>query len=226
MPISNTRTKLIEAEEKANQLFKAIEERTLITSGKTERELNSEVFDLALELFGIEKYWHKRIVRSGPNTLFPYAENPPDLVIQKDDILFFDFGPVFEDWEADFGRTYVIGNDPLKHKLRNDIETAWYETKHWFRQQNKLTGGELYHYTVELAKRYGWTFGGPIAGHIIGQFPHEKLEPHTQDLYVHPENNKDMFAPDKNGKPREWILEIHFVDTEKQIGGFFEQLLT
>jgi len=35
-----------------------------------------------------------------------------------------------------------------------------------------------------------------------------------------------MFAPDTNGMKRNWILEIHFVDREKQIGGFFEQLLT
>ena len=26
--------------------------------------------------------------------------------------------------------------------------------------------------------------------------------------------------------PRDWILEIHFVDRPRQIGGFFEQLLT
>jgi hypothetical protein len=28
------------------------------------------------------------------------------------------------------------------------------------------------------------------------------------------------------GAPRHWILEIHFVDRERQIGGFFEELLT
>ena len=38
------------------------------------------------------------------------------LVIQEGDILFFDFHPVFEGWEADLGRTYVLGNDPLKLK--------------------------------------------------------------------------------------------------------------
>jgi len=35
-----------------------------------------------------------------------------------------------------------------------------------------------------------------------------------------------MFLPDKNGVKREWILEIHFIDADKKIGGFFEQLLT
>src|ERR1700733_1004159 len=123
--MSTTKKKLREAENIAIQLFKAAEDRHLITAGKSEERLNTEIFQLAAELFGIEKHWHKRIVRSGANTLMPYNENPPDLVIQADDILFFDFGPIFEDWEADFGRTYVIGDDPVKHKLKNDIGLAW-----------------------------------------------------------------------------------------------------
>jgi len=218
-------TRLIEAEQKAAQLFKAIEDSGMIQPGKSERELNDQVFQLAFELFGIEKYWHKRIVRSGPNTLHPYDENPPDMIVQTDDILFFDFGPVFEDWEADLGRTYVIGNDRYKHKLKNDIESAWYEAKEWFGKQTKLTGAEFYKYVITLAKRMGWEYGSEIAGHLIGQFPHERLEKGNYGLYVHPGNHNDMFAPDADGNERHWILEIHFTDKEKQIGGFFEQLL-
>ena len=98
--------------------------------------------------------------------------------------------------------------------------------KNGFIQQTKLTAAELYQYTVEKAKEYGWTFGGELAGHLIGEFPHERLEPGNYQLYVHPDNHNDMFLPDANGNKREWILEMHFVDREKQIGGFFEQLLT
>ena len=224
--MNTTKGNLIEAEAKAAKLFKEIEERGLIVAVKTEAQLNEEIFNLALEMYGIKKYWHKRIVRSGANTLMPYNENPPNLVIQADDILFFDFGPVFEDWEADFGRTYVIGNDPVKQKLRDDIEKAWFDGKEWFKTKNKLTGAELFTHAVGLAKKYGWEFGGPIAGHIVGQFPHERLAPGSQGLYIHPKNHNDMFAPDKDGKLREWILEIHFVDRQRKIGGFFEQLLT
>jgi Xaa-Pro aminopeptidase len=223
--MSDTITRLKEAEEKAGQLFQTAEDRGLITPGKTEHQLNKEIFELAHELFGIEKYWHKRIVRSGPNTLQPYNENPPDLTLQEDDILFFDFGPIFEDYEADFGRTYVLGNDPYKNRLKNDIEKAWHEAKDWFHTHTRLTGAEYYQYAVQLAQQYGWTYGGEIAGHLIGQFPHERLESGNHGLYVHPENHNDMFAPDANGQPRHWILEIHFVDKERQIGGFFEQLL-
>jgi len=224
--MDTVKAKLQDAEEKAGQLFGAVEDSGLISPGQSEKEINTAIFKLAEELFGIKKYWHKRIVRSGVNTLQPYNENPPDLIVQQDDILFLDFGPVFEDWEADFGRTYVLGDDPVKHKLKNDIEMAWHEGKAWFGTKTALTGAEYYQYVTGLAGHYGWTFGGEIAGHLIGQFPHERLDPGNYDLYVHPGNHNDMFAPDANGMKRNWILEIHFVDREKQIGGFFEQLLT
>lgn len=76
-------------------------------------------------MYGIDTYWHKRIVRSGPNTLLPYDENPPDLTLQADDTLFLDLGPVFEQWEADFGRTFVLGSDPFKLKLKRDVGLAF-----------------------------------------------------------------------------------------------------
>lgn len=224
--MTDTKAKLLEAEAKALHLFNEIENRNLIVAGKSENQINTEIYNLAFELFGIEKYWHKRIVRAGANTLRPYDDNPPDLILKEDDILFLDFGPVFEDWEADFGRTYVIGNDPLKYKLKADIELAWHEAKNWFNKQTKLTGAEFHEYIVELAKQYGYAYGGQLAGHLIGHFPHERLEPKNYGLYVHPENPNDMFLPDVNGNKRHWILEIHFINTEKQFGGFFEQVLT
>ncbi|MEO8086700.1 MAG: M24 family metallopeptidase [Bacteroidota bacterium] len=221
-----TKAKLMEAEANALHLFNEIEKRNIIVAGKSETQINTEVYNLAFELFGIEIYWHKRIVRAGINTLQPYDENPPDLILQEDDILFLDFGPVFEEWEADFGRTYVIGKDPLKHKLKKDIEVAWYEAKEWFHKQTKLTGAEYWKYINQLALQYGWEYGGQLGGHLIGHFPHERLEAKNYGLYVHPENHNDMFLPDANGNTRHWILEIHFVDRKNKIGGFFEQLLT
>ena len=115
---------LLQAQEKANELFHAVESKGLIRPGIPETTLNQDIYDLAKEMYGISTYWHKRIVRAGRNTLAPYDENPPDLKIGDDDILFLDLGPVFEEWEADFGRTFVVGSDPVKLKLRDDIASG------------------------------------------------------------------------------------------------------
>ena len=107
-------SELLEAQTRAEALFHQVEARGLIRPGVTEKGLNAEIYALAQELYGITTYWHKRIVRAGKNTLLPYADNPADHTIGDDDILFLDLGPVFEQWEADFGRTFVLGSDPLK----------------------------------------------------------------------------------------------------------------
>jgi Xaa-Pro dipeptidase len=219
-------TELLEAQTKAEQLFAQIEARDLIRPGITESRLNADIYALAEEMYGINTYWHKRIVRAGRNTLLPYAENPPDLTLGTDDILFLDLGPVFEKWEADFGRTFVLGSDPLKHKLRQDVGSAFAEGKQYFNETPDITGSELFKYATSLAEKFGWEFGGRIAGHLIGQFPHEKIANDKVTLYVHPDSHLPMRARDDKGQERHWILEIHFVDREREIGGFYEELLT
>ena len=126
------------------------------------------------------------------------------------DSLFIDFGPIFEEWEADFGRTYVIGKDPYKIKLKDDIESAWHDCKKYFDTQKKITGAELYQYASDLALDYNWEFGGEIAGHIIGNYPHERLEKEDKTNYIHPNNPEDMFNKDKKGKVRNWILAVSY----------------
>src|SRR3984957_7978571 len=160
-------SELLEAQARAEALFRQVEARGLIRPGITENGLNAEIYALAQELYGITTYWHKRIVRAGKNTLLPYAENPPDLTIEEDDILFLDLGPVFEEWEADFGGAFVLGSDPLKRKLQRDIEQAFADGKQYFNEHPELTSGEYFNYVHSLAEKFGWEFGGPIAGHLI-----------------------------------------------------------
>ena len=218
---------LIKAEEHAKVLFQEAEQRNLLVAGQTEKDLNGKVFKLAEELFGIKKYWHKRIVRAGKNTLYPYKENPPNLQLQENEIIFFDFGPVFEEWEADLGRTYVLGNDPLKHKLKADVEKAWHIGKEYFdKHYEKLTGAEFYAFTCDLANQLGWEFGGTHCGHLIGNFPHENIATEIVQNYLHPDNPTLVSAPYSSGEKRFWIYEIHLVDRKHQIGGFFEQLVS
>lgn len=223
--MNETQKKLVLAEEKAKELFNAVEKTGLIVPGKSESQLIAEVIHLAKNQFGIDNYWHKKIVRAGINTLQPYSGNPPDVIIQQDDIVILDLGPIFEGYEADLGRTYVIGNDPIKLKLQKDVETAWHEAKAWYNDQKNLTGAEYFNYATALAKKYGWEYAGEIAGHIVGPYPHEQLAPGDLGLDIHPDNHADILQPDPQGNPRHWILEMHFVDRVNQAGAFFEQLL-
>src|SRR5271168_5625057 len=135
---------LLDAQVKAQALFMEVGTRNLIRPGARESEINEGVYALAESMFGISRYWHKRIVRAGRNTLAPYDENPPDLTVGEDDILFLDLGPVFEEWEADFGRTFVVGDDPLKHKLKNDVEQAFAQGKWYFHENPNLTSQEFF----------------------------------------------------------------------------------
>ena len=217
---------LLDAQAKAQALFAEIRTRELIRPGTAESEINAAVYDLAAQMFGVTRHWHKRIVRAGRNTLAPYDENPPDLTVMEDDIVFLDLGPVFEELEADFGRTYVVGSDPLKEKLCRDIEEAFASGKRYFHAHPEITAAELYAHAQQLAQQAGWEYGGPIAGHLIGVFPHERIADDKITLYVHPMNHKRMRLPDASGRKRHWILEIHFVDRAREIGGFYEELLT
>jgi Xaa-Pro aminopeptidase len=213
------------AQSMAAALFDAAEQ-SLIRPGITELQLSNDIHALAAERFGVKAHWHKRVVRAGPNTLRPYREDPPNLVLQPDDILFLDFGPVFEAWEADFGRTYVLGDDPVKHRLRDDLEPIFRLAKAHFRANPSITGAALYRFACEKAAEAGWSFGGEIAGHLVGEFPHESIPGARVMKNIMPGNDAPLESVDSKGQRRHWILEIHLIDRARQIGGFYEELLT
>jgi Xaa-Pro aminopeptidase len=207
-------------------LFEAIEQNNLIVPGKTEKQLCHEIDQLGKAMFDIEAHWHKKIVRSGKNTLAIYPDNPADRKILADDIIFIDLGPIVNGYEADIGRTYVLGNNLLKQKLKADVEKAWYEIQEWYWKQTTIKSSDLFKFCAQKAKQYGWQFGGAIAGHIVGAYPHEQpANPQSLELDVHPDNHTDMLLLDANGLKRHWILELQFVDKENEIGAYFEQML-
>jgi Xaa-Pro aminopeptidase len=217
--------RLLDAQAKAVQLFAAVEERGLIAPGVREIDASDAIRDLAAEMFGVSRHWHKRIVRSGANTLEPYRHNPPDRAIDADDIVFCDFGPIFEEWEADFGRTYVLGDDPVKLRLRDALPVVWDAGREFFIAHPDVTGEQLFAHVIELAAQAGWEFGGTIAGHLVGQFPHEKIAGNDIESYIAPGSDKPMRRTDRTGHICHWILEVHLVDRQRQIGGFHEELL-
>src|SRR6201999_2526125 len=204
--------RLLDAQDKAAQLFEEIERRAMIRSGVGEKQLSDEIRDLAAQMFGVTRHWHRRIVRAGENTLLPFKEHPPDRVIAEDDIAFLDLGPVFEEWEADFGRTFVLGDDPAKTAVRDALPRVWEAGREYFAEHASVTGAELYDHVVGVARDQGFEWGSPIAGHLVGEFPHKKIAGDGAQWYITPGSNKPMRRTDQGGRPTHWILEIHLVD--------------
>lgn len=216
---------LIAAEARAMALLDAIEAEALIAPGRSERAIEQDIYRLARERFGVETHWHKRIVRSGPNTLAVAADNPPLREVGADDMVFLDLGPVFEEWEADVGRTYAIGPDPLKQALVRDLPLQFEAIRRYFLEEGDITGADLYAFACQSAEAAGWRFGGQIAGHLVAEFPHARLYSDQHTGRIRPENLARMRRPDSLGRTRYWIIEVHLVEPEGRWGGFYERLL-
>jgi Xaa-Pro aminopeptidase len=217
---------LADAQAKAAALFAEIERQGLIRPGASETEISRQIFRLSRDGFDAGRHWHKRVIRAGVNSVLPYQAEPPERKVEADDIVYVDLGPIFEEWEADFGRTFVIGDDPRKRALARDVEAGFQEGKAYFKSKPDITGAELYGKAVEIAARGGWDFGNGHAGHTVGEFPHEKIDGDRITLYIHPENHRPLRSLNTQGKQRHWILEMHLVDRQKRYGAFFEELLT
>ncbi|CAG8886118.1 unnamed protein product [Penicillium egyptiacum] len=196
---------LLEAQIKAAALFEDIENQ-LVRFGISEKTLNKEIYDLGA-LHG----------RTPP---------PPDRIIQPDDILVVDLGPIFEAWEADFGRTFVLGEDHHKLKLRDSLKPIWKIVRGKYLASPGITGEELYEIACAEAQRFGFDFGAEIAGHLVGCFPHERIPHDRLSLYIKKGNKEKINSIGRDGLKRHWILEIHLRDPVYQFGGFYEQLMT
>ncbi len=220
------RRRLLAAQEQAVALFEAVAERNIIRPGAWDSEASDHVRDLAAEMFGVEKHWHKRIVRSGPHTMLPYPENPPDRQMTDDDIAFADFGPIFDGWEADFGRTWVLGTDPTKIRLRDDLAEVFTAGRRYYQDHPDITGEELYREVVRLSEGRGWEFGHRHCGHLIGEFPHERPPGDHTERDLMEGNRHRLRDLDGSGRRQHWILEIHLIDRSGGFGGFYEELLS
>lgn len=219
------RAQLERAEARALQLFDAIERDSLIRAGVSERQVEDEIGQLAADAFGVEKHWHRRIVRAGANSVTIAGDNPPARTIADDDIVYVDLGPVFEAWEADIGKSYVLGSDPQKHRLVADLPRIFVQVQAHYRGNPGMTGAALYAYAQKAAREAGWHFGGKIAGHIVSEFAHALIPGDKALNRISPLNVNPMTDPDGNGRERHWILEIHLVTRDRAFGGFYERLL-
>lgn len=217
--------RLLDAQNKAARLFAEIERRGLVRAGVTERRVSDDIAELAASMFGVNRHWHKRVVRAGENTLQPFAADPPDATVADGDIVFCDLGPIFEQWEADFGRTFVLGDDADKLAVADALPRVWRAGRAVFERHPAITGAELYDRVVAAARAEGFEFGSHIAGHLVGEFPHKRIAGDDAGCYIAPGSDAPMRRTDNTGRVCHWILEVHLTDPARRIGGFYEELL-
>lgn len=138
-----TFTQLVAAERKGLALLDAIEAAGIVAAGRSELEIERDIFAIASRDFGVTEHWHDRVVRAGVNTLCIAGESAPDRVVAEDDIVFLDLGPVFGNWEADVGRSYAVGADPAKRRLCADLLVVFDAVKARFAADPDITGAQL-----------------------------------------------------------------------------------
>ena len=219
------RAALLAAEARALALLDAVEAAGIIVPGRSELQIERDIFAIAARDFGVRTHWHDRVVRGGINALCVAGEAAPDRLVAADDIVFLDLGPVFGEWEADVGRSYAVGSDRERSRLAADLEVCFEAVRQRFVDDPDMTGAGLYAAAVEEAERRGWRFGGKIAGHLVGKYPYARSPHGKAGGRASPANLERMRDPDPLGRARHWILEIHLVAPDGSFGGFYERLL-
>ncbi|MBA3662060.1 MAG: M24 family metallopeptidase [Gammaproteobacteria bacterium] len=163
--------------------------------------------------YGIEKLWHRPLIRFNQNTLCTFKDRPTkDYILQSEDIAFVDIGIVKDGIEGDVGKTIVFGTNKEFLHLKNISELLFQEALHFWRAQNP-TGIKLYEFIYAQAQKYGVLFNLSPAGHLIGAFPHTHAWTKGANLY-----------PEKLSA-KGWILEIQIKSLTQPYGAFYEGLL-
>lgn len=218
--------RLRDVQQRAKTLFDDILNLGLICPGVKESQVSAEIATLASERYGVEKHRLNRVIRSGPNTTAPLRAESPDRVIAQDDIVYIDLGPVFADWQADFGKTFVLGGDRKKIALCHAVEEVYYRTKTIFSADPKMTGAQVYETVAAFASELGYRFEAEIAGHVAGEFTHAAVAADHDRIYITPSNTRPLRGLDEFGRRKHWILEITLTDPKRNVAAFYEDLLT
>lgn len=183
-----------------------------ISPGMTEAR-GGEIADEVLAAMGMERLWHRNVVRFGPGTLETFfGDFSPDYVLQPDDIFYVDLGVVWDGHEGDAGDTFVVGGDPDMAACAEAARTIWRDVADRWRDGG-LSGGALYRYAMDRANETGWRLNWEVKGHRVSDFPHAIYKAGALG---------DFSAPPQTGL---WILEIQIAHPVRPIGAFYEDLL-
>lgn len=183
----------------------------LMTPGMSTQQ-GLDAAERCLREMGAIRTWHPTYIRFGADAQFPW-NRPLDRarVLRERDVIVVDIGPVWGEYEGDFGDTFVVGDDPEHQACARAAREIHAETRaEWARG---LTGVELYDFAAARASARGYELVPEVAGHRIADFPHA--------LYGKQNLAKAGFAP-AHGL---WVLEIQIRQPERQIGAFYEDVL-
>src|SRR5215813_577093 len=103
-----------------------------VRPGMTEAR-GGEIAQEVLVAMGMDRLWHRNVVRFGPGTLETFfGDFQPDYVLKDDDIFYVDLGAVWDGHEGDAGDTFAVGNDPEMHACAEAARTLWADVaKRW-----------------------------------------------------------------------------------------------
>jgi Xaa-Pro aminopeptidase len=183
-----------------------------IRPGMTERQAH-DLADEVLARMGMERIWHKSLIRFGEGTLETFhALMEPHRVLSQQDIFFVDLGVVWDGHEGDAGDTFVVGEDPEMLACAQAARDLWREVAERWRDDG-LSGEALYRYADDRARSLGWRLNWEIKGHRVSDFPHAIYKAgKLGDLETCPTTGL-------------WILEIQIAHPTRPFGAFYEDLL-
>lgn len=184
---------------------------SLVQIGMTEDDLY-QIYKSLGPKFGVEKNWHVPKLRIGKNTTKSFKD-PSELVeIQDEDIFFIDIGPVIQGHEADYGEPFFLGDNFEHKRIVDKSQELWnIVADHW--RTHKISGHALYDFAAIEAEKMGYKLNLNEKGHRVSDFPH---------AIIHKGKLMDC---EEVPVPYAWILEIHLVHPDLEIGAFFEDIL-
>jgi hypothetical protein len=174
-----------------------------ISPGMSEGEAGA-LAQATLEAMGMDRLWHKSLVRFGSETLKTFHKaSDPDRVLGDDDIFFVDLGAVWDGHEGDAGDTFVTGADPQMHACAKAARELWtIVARRWADQR-----------ADKQAEAMGWRLNLEIKGHRVSDFPHAIYRAGALGDYGR--------CPSTGL----WILEIQIAHPARPFGAFFEDML-
>lgn len=168
--------------------------------------------DEHLRGMGASHNWHPTYIRFGADSQSPAVQaTDRRRVLGEDDIFVVDIGPVWDNYEGDYGDTFATGPSADHARCAEAARMVFQRTRQaWL---EGLTGAALYDAADGYAQEYGCTVVREIPGHRVADFPHALYGKHQ------------LAAADFVPSDGIWVLEIQVRDLRLPIGAFYEDVL-